>query len=142
MTWGRAMNFLQTTCHLGGDVRFLSISLKRTPVSLVKSLVLVSVTFLLLIRDLKNNEISWTIEDMNGAFSGLDKLRRLTLQGNRIRSITKKAFSGLDALEHLRPVTPTPSNALDVVAFRDLSDNAIMSLQGNAFSQMKKLQQL
>nr|XP_045008445.1 leucine-rich repeats and immunoglobulin-like domains protein 3 isoform X2 [Jaculus jaculus]XP_045008446.1 leucine-rich repeats and immunoglobulin-like domains protein 3 isoform X2 [Jaculus jaculus] len=75
--------------------------------------------------DLKNNEISWTIEDMNGAFSGLDKLRRLILQGNRIRSITKKAFTGLDALEHL-----------------DLSDNAIMSLQGNAFSQMKKLQQL
>ncbi|XP_055434982.1 leucine-rich repeats and immunoglobulin-like domains protein 3 isoform X1 [Bubalus kerabau] len=75
--------------------------------------------------DLKNNEISWTIEDMNGAFSGLDKLKRLILQGNRIRSITKKAFTGLDALEHL-----------------DLSDNAIMSLQGNAFSQMKKLQQL
>ncbi|KAL6091854.1 hypothetical protein STEG23_032204 [Scotinomys teguina] len=75
--------------------------------------------------DLKNNEISWTIEDMNGAFSGLDKLRQLILQGNRIRSITKKAFTGLDALEHL-----------------DLSDNAIMSLQSNAFSQMKKLQQL
>ncbi|XP_020845814.1 leucine-rich repeats and immunoglobulin-like domains protein 3 [Phascolarctos cinereus] len=75
--------------------------------------------------DLKNNEISWTIEDMNGAFSGLDKLRRLLLQGNRIRSITKKAFSGLDALEHL-----------------DLSNNAIMSLQGNTFSQMKKLQEL
>ncbi|XP_037703140.1 leucine-rich repeats and immunoglobulin-like domains protein 3 isoform X2 [Choloepus didactylus] len=74
--------------------------------------------------DLKNNEISWTIEDMNGAFSGLDKLRRLVLQGNRIRSITKKAFTGLDALEHL-----------------DLSDNAVMSLQGNAFAQMKKLQQ-
>ncbi|ETE57888.1 Leucine-rich repeats and immunoglobulin-like domains protein 3, partial [Ophiophagus hannah] len=28
-------------------------------------------------KDLKNNEISWTIEDMNGAFSGLDKLRWL-----------------------------------------------------------------
>lgn len=28
-------------------------------------------------RDLKNNEISWTIEDMNGAFSGLDKLTKL-----------------------------------------------------------------
>uniref|UniRef100_A0A8V0YQ06 Leucine rich repeats and immunoglobulin like domains 3 n=1 Tax=Gallus gallus TaxID=9031 RepID=A0A8V0YQ06_CHICK len=75
--------------------------------------------------DLKNNEISWTIEDMNGAFSGLDKLRNLILQGNRIRSITKKAFSGLDALEHL-----------------DLSNNAIMSVQGNAFSQMKKLKEL
>ncbi|XP_054844418.1 leucine-rich repeats and immunoglobulin-like domains protein 3 isoform X2 [Eublepharis macularius] len=77
------------------------------------------------ILDLKNNEISWTIEDMNGAFSGLDKLRWLLLQGNRIRSITKKAFSGLDALEHL-----------------DLSNNAIMSVQGNTFSQMKKLKQL
>ncbi|XP_064511886.1 leucine-rich repeats and immunoglobulin-like domains protein 3 isoform X1 [Pseudopipra pipra] len=77
------------------------------------------------ILDLKNNEISWTIEDMNGAFSGLDKLRKLMLQGNRIRSITKKAFSGLDALEHL-----------------DLSNNAIMSVQGNAFSQMKKLKEL
>uniref|UniRef100_A0A8B9VHI8 Leucine rich repeats and immunoglobulin like domains 3 n=1 Tax=Anas zonorhyncha TaxID=75864 RepID=A0A8B9VHI8_9AVES len=75
--------------------------------------------------DLKNNEISWTIEDMNGAFSGLDKLTKLILQGNRIRSITKKAFSGLDALEHL-----------------DLSNNAIMSVQGNAFSQMKKLKEL
>ncbi|XP_029471668.1 leucine-rich repeats and immunoglobulin-like domains protein 3 isoform X2 [Rhinatrema bivittatum] len=75
--------------------------------------------------DLKHNEIFWTIEDMNGAFSGLEKLRRLMLQGNGIRSITKKAFSGLDALEHL-----------------DLSNNAIMSIQGNAFSQMKKLQEL
>ncbi|XP_019371320.1 PREDICTED: leucine-rich repeats and immunoglobulin-like domains protein 3, partial [Gavialis gangeticus] len=75
--------------------------------------------------DLKNNEISWTIEDMNGAFSGLDKLKKLILQGNRIRSITKKAFSGLDALEHL-----------------DLSNNAIMSVQGNAFLQMKKLKEL
>ncbi|XP_023557481.1 leucine-rich repeats and immunoglobulin-like domains protein 3 isoform X4 [Octodon degus] len=100
------------TCHLGGDLMFLSHISKEN-------------VFLKKIRDLKNNEISWTIEDMNGAFSGLDKLRRLTLQGNRIRSITKKAFTGLDALEHL-----------------DLSDNAIMSLQGNAFSQMKKLQQL
>lgn len=62
---------------------------------------------------------------MSGAFSGLDRLRQLILQGNRIRSITKKAFAGLDTLEHL-----------------DLSGNAIMSLQSNAFSQMKKLQQL
>ncbi|XP_069485962.1 leucine-rich repeats and immunoglobulin-like domains protein 3 [Ambystoma mexicanum] len=75
--------------------------------------------------DLQANEISWTIEDMNGAFCGLERLKRLKLQGNRIRSITKKAFSGLDALEHL-----------------DLTDNAIMSVQGNAFSQLKKLQEL
>ncbi|KAJ8411297.1 hypothetical protein AAFF_G00173030 [Aldrovandia affinis] len=75
--------------------------------------------------DLKNNEISWTIEDMNGPFSALEKLRKLFLQGNQIRSVTKKSFSGLDTLEHL-----------------DLSNNAIMSIQGNAFSQIKQLQEL
>uniref|UniRef100_A0A8C8CUB1 Ig-like domain-containing protein n=1 Tax=Oncorhynchus tshawytscha TaxID=74940 RepID=A0A8C8CUB1_ONCTS len=75
--------------------------------------------------DLQNNEISWTIEDMNGPFSALDKLRKLFLQGNQIRSVTKKSFSGLDTLEHL-----------------DLSNNAIMSVQGNAFVQMKKLEEL
>uniref|UniRef100_A0A8D3E9A7 Ig-like domain-containing protein n=1 Tax=Scophthalmus maximus TaxID=52904 RepID=A0A8D3E9A7_SCOMX len=75
--------------------------------------------------DLQNNEISWTIEDMNGPFSALDKLKRLFLQGNQIRSVTKKSFSGLDALQHL-----------------DLSNNAIMSIQANAFSQMKNLQEL
>uniref|UniRef100_A0A7N8XL62 Leucine rich repeats and immunoglobulin like domains 3 n=1 Tax=Mastacembelus armatus TaxID=205130 RepID=A0A7N8XL62_9TELE len=48
--------------------------------------------------DLQNNEISWTIEDMNGPFSALDKLKKLFLQGNQIRSVTKKSFSGLDAL--------------------------------------------
>lgn len=58
-------------------LRFLSVSLKRMLVSFGKYLVPVLVTFLCNIRDLKNNEISWTIEDMNGAFSGLDKLRRL-----------------------------------------------------------------
>ncbi|KAL0962863.1 hypothetical protein UPYG_G00346480 [Umbra pygmaea] len=77
------------------------------------------------ILDLQNNEISWTIEDMNGPFSALDKLRKLFLQGNQIRSVTKKSFSGLDTLEHL-----------------DLSNNAIMSLQGNAFIHMKKLEEL
>ncbi|XP_053318993.1 leucine-rich repeats and immunoglobulin-like domains protein 3 [Spea bombifrons] len=77
------------------------------------------------ILDLKYNEISWTIEDMNGAFSGLERLKKLMLQSNRIRSITKKAFSWLDGLEYL-----------------DLSNNAIVSMQGNAFSHMKKLQKL
>uniref|UniRef100_A0A8C4NUX4 Ig-like domain-containing protein n=1 Tax=Dicentrarchus labrax TaxID=13489 RepID=A0A8C4NUX4_DICLA len=75
--------------------------------------------------DLQKNEISWTIEDMNGPFSALDKLKKLFLQGNQIRSVTKKSFSGLDALQHL-----------------DLSNNAIMSVQANAFSQMKNLQEL
>ncbi|XP_043964410.1 leucine-rich repeats and immunoglobulin-like domains protein 3 [Gambusia affinis] len=75
--------------------------------------------------DLQNNEISWTIEDMNGPFSALEKMKTLFLQGNQIRSVTKKSFSGLDELQHL-----------------DLSNNGIMSIQANAFSQMKNLQEL
>ncbi|XP_059360653.1 leucine-rich repeats and immunoglobulin-like domains protein 3 isoform X1 [Carassius carassius] len=75
--------------------------------------------------DLKYNEISWTVEDMNGPFSALDNLRKLFLQGNRIRSVTRKSFAGLDTLEQL-----------------DLSNNAIMSVQANAFSQMKTLAEL
>uniref|UniRef100_A0A674MXD0 Leucine-rich repeats and immunoglobulin-like domains 3 n=1 Tax=Takifugu rubripes TaxID=31033 RepID=A0A674MXD0_TAKRU len=75
--------------------------------------------------DLQKNEISWTIEDMNGPFSALEKLKRLFLQGNQIRSVTKESFSGLDALQHL-----------------DLSNNAIMSVQANAFSQIRNLQEL
>ncbi|XP_074706531.1 leucine-rich repeats and immunoglobulin-like domains protein 2 isoform X2 [Strix aluco] len=69
-------------------------------------------------RDLRNNEISWAIEDANEAFVGLSRLDRLILQGNQIKSITKKAFSGLEGLEHL-----------------DLSNNAVMSIQENAFAQ-------
>nr|XP_055046623.1 leucine-rich repeats and immunoglobulin-like domains protein 3 [Misgurnus anguillicaudatus] len=75
--------------------------------------------------DLKSNEISWTIEDMNGPFSALDKLRKLFLQGNQIRSVTRKSFTGLNLLELL-----------------DLSNNPIMSLQANAFSQMSRLSEL
>lgn len=75
--------------------------------------------------DLQNNEISWTIEDMNGPFSALEKMKTLLLQGNQIRSVTKKSFSGLDELQHL-----------------DLSNNGIMSIQVNAFSQMKNLREL
>ncbi|XP_043572283.1 leucine-rich repeats and immunoglobulin-like domains protein 2 isoform X1 [Chiloscyllium plagiosum] len=73
----------------------------------------------LLTLDLRNNEISWAIEDSNGAFTGLAKLRKLILQGSKITSITKKAFSGLETLEYL-----------------DLSNNAIMSIQENSFAQM------
>ncbi|KAG7234543.1 hypothetical protein INR49_003929 [Caranx melampygus] len=52
--------------------------------------------------DLQNNEISWTIEDMNGPFSALNKLKKMFLQRNQIRSVTKKSFFGLDMLQHLR----------------------------------------
>ncbi|XP_017446405.1 leucine-rich repeats and immunoglobulin-like domains protein 2 isoform X2 [Rattus norvegicus] len=68
--------------------------------------------------DLRNNEISWAIEDASEVFSGLKSLTKLILQGNRIKSVTQKAFVGLESLEYL-----------------DLNNNAIMSIQENAFSQ-------
>ncbi|XP_060057843.1 leucine-rich repeats and immunoglobulin-like domains protein 2 isoform X2 [Erinaceus europaeus] len=70
--------------------------------------------------NLKNNEISWAIEDANEVFAGLTSLTKLILQGNQIKSITKKAFISLESLEHL-----------------DLNNNAIMSVQENAFSQTR-----
>uniref|UniRef100_A0A671UTU9 Leucine rich repeats and immunoglobulin like domains 1 n=1 Tax=Sparus aurata TaxID=8175 RepID=A0A671UTU9_SPAAU len=75
--------------------------------------------------ELDHNDISGTIEDTNGAFSGLDSLNKLTLFGNKIKSVAKKAFSGLETLEHL-----------------NLGDNAIRSIQPDAFSKMKNLKTL
>ncbi|XP_060897096.1 leucine-rich repeats and immunoglobulin-like domains protein 2 [Labrus mixtus] len=70
--------------------------------------------------DIRNNEISWAIEDSIGLFDGMKKLNTLILQRNKIKSITKKAFEGLDELEHL-----------------DLSNNGIMSIHPEALSHMK-----
>ncbi|XP_034021725.1 leucine-rich repeats and immunoglobulin-like domains protein 2 isoform X2 [Thalassophryne amazonica] len=70
--------------------------------------------------DIRNNEISWAIEDTIGVFEGMKKLNTLILQRNKIKSITKKAFEGLMELEHL-----------------DLSKNGIMSIHPEAFSHMK-----
>uniref|UniRef100_A0A6Q2X8K4 Ig-like domain-containing protein n=1 Tax=Esox lucius TaxID=8010 RepID=A0A6Q2X8K4_ESOLU len=75
--------------------------------------------------ELDHNDISGTIEDTNGAFSGLDNLNKLTLFGNKIKSVAKKAFSGLEALEHL-----------------SLGQNAIRSIQPEAFSKMRSLKEL
>ncbi|XP_070703248.1 leucine-rich repeats and immunoglobulin-like domains protein 1 [Pempheris klunzingeri] len=75
--------------------------------------------------ELDHNDISGTIEDTNGAFSGLDSLNKLTLFGNKIKSVAKKAFSGLETLEHL-----------------NLGENAIRSIQPDAFSKMKNLKTL
>ncbi|XP_036415525.1 leucine-rich repeats and immunoglobulin-like domains protein 1 [Colossoma macropomum] len=75
--------------------------------------------------ELDHNDISGTIEDTNGAFAGLDNLRKLTLFGNRIKSVAKRAFSGLEALEHL-----------------NLGENAIRSILPEAFSKMKNLRSL
>uniref|UniRef100_A0A8D3EG21 Leucine rich repeats and immunoglobulin like domains 1 n=1 Tax=Scophthalmus maximus TaxID=52904 RepID=A0A8D3EG21_SCOMX len=75
--------------------------------------------------ELDHNDISGTIEDTNGAFSGLDSLNKLTLFGNKIKSVAKKAFSGLETLEHL-----------------NLGENAIRSIQPDAFSKIKSLKSL
>ncbi|KAG7273157.1 hypothetical protein CRUP_019324 [Coryphaenoides rupestris] len=77
------------------------------------------------VLELDHNDISGTIEDTNGVFSGLDRLNRLTLFGNKIKSVAKKAFSGLDTLEHL-----------------NLGENTIRSIQPDAFSKMKSLKTL
>uniref|UniRef100_A0A8C3H4E6 Leucine rich repeats and immunoglobulin like domains 1 n=1 Tax=Corvus moneduloides TaxID=1196302 RepID=A0A8C3H4E6_CORMO len=77
------------------------------------------------VLELDHNDISGTIEDTNGAFTGLENLSKLTLFGNKIKSVAKKAFSGLEALEHL-----------------NLGDNAIRSIQADAFARMRSLQQL
>ncbi|KAM9409703.1 leucine-rich repeats and immunoglobulin-like domains protein 1 [Pholidichthys leucotaenia] len=77
------------------------------------------------ILELDHNDISGTIEDTNGAFSGLDSLIRLTLFGNKIKSVAKKAFSGLETLEHL-----------------NLGENAIRSIQPDAFTKMRNLKSL
>nr|XP_031326558.1 leucine-rich repeats and immunoglobulin-like domains protein 1 isoform X3 [Camelus dromedarius] len=77
------------------------------------------------VLDLDHNEISGTIEDTSGAFTGLDGLSKLTLFGNKIKSVAKRAFSGLEGLEHL-----------------NLGQNAIRSVQFDAFVKMKNLKEL
>lgn len=77
------------------------------------------------VLELDHNDISGTIEDTNGAFTGLDKLNKLTLFGNKIKSVAKKAFAGLETLEHL-----------------NLGENAIRSIQPDTFSKMRNLKSL
>ncbi|XP_044611146.2 leucine-rich repeats and immunoglobulin-like domains protein 1 isoform X2 [Equus asinus] len=77
------------------------------------------------VLDLDHNDISGTIEDTSGAFTGLDSLSKLTLFGNKIKSVAKRAFSGLEGLEHL-----------------NLGENAIRSVQFDAFVKMKNLKEL
>jgi hypothetical protein len=71
------------------------------------------------------NRISATIEDMNGAFVGLNRLLKFGIASNQIKSVTKKAFVGLERVKKL-----------------DLSDNNITSVQENAFSNMSDLKEL
>ncbi|KAG8435877.1 hypothetical protein GDO86_007101 [Hymenochirus boettgeri] len=77
------------------------------------------------ILELDHNDISGTIEDTNGAFIGLENLNKLTLFGNKIKSVAKRAFSGLETLEHL-----------------NLGGNSIRSVQNEAFGEIKNLKEI
>ncbi|PSN57328.1 hypothetical protein C0J52_02121 [Blattella germanica] len=77
------------------------------------------------VLELNNNRISTSIEDMNGAFVGLNRLQKFGLADNNIKSITKRAFAGLEKLKRL-----------------DLSKNNITSVQENAFSSLPDLKEL
>ena len=74
---------------------------------------------------MNHNEISWTIEDTNGTFAELNHLTKLGLSANRIKSIARKAFSGMKGLKVL-----------------DLKDNAIATIQEDAFLELGSLEQL
>ncbi len=76
-------------------------------------------------RELQENAISWTVEDMNDAFAGLSALTRLNLSANRVRAVSKRAFAGLDSLRAL-----------------DLRRNAISTVMSNAFAQLPQLTEL
>lgn len=80
---------------------------------------------LLQVLDLSDNDIAWTIEDMTGAFEGLDSLLRLGLANNHINSIARRAFSGLTNLQSL-----------------DFVGNAITTVENNAFEGVPQLNQL
>lgn len=82
-------------------------------------------SFFLSCRELSNNELSWTIEDMNGTFNELKSLEKLSLENNKIKSIAKNAFSGLTHVTTL-----------------NLLHNAISTIQSNAFETMVQMTSL
>lgn len=81
--------------------------------------------FYYLYRELSNNELSWTIEDMNGTFSELHNLESLSLENNKIKSIAKNAFNGLIKVKTL-----------------NLLNNEISTIQSNAFETMVEMDSL
>lgn len=74
---------------------------------------------------MNHNEISWTIEDTNGTFTELSQVTKLGLAANRIKSVARKAFAGMQGLKIL-----------------DLQDNAIATIQDGAFSELPSLEEL
>ncbi|KFM73600.1 Leucine-rich repeats and immunoglobulin-like domains protein 3, partial [Stegodyphus mimosarum] len=75
--------------------------------------------------ELKNNEVSWTIEDTGKIFAGLVRLKYLGLSNNKIKAIVKRAFTGLSKLETL-----------------NMTDNDITTIEEYAFDEMIHLQEL
>ncbi|XP_059615455.1 leucine-rich repeats and immunoglobulin-like domains protein 3 [Phlebotomus argentipes] len=75
--------------------------------------------------DLSGNEISWAVEDMNAPFGALHHLRSLHLAANRIKSVSEKAFLGLNALQRL-----------------DLTGNNLTSLHSESLDPMPGLRDL
>ncbi|XP_071482899.1 leucine-rich repeat transmembrane protein FLRT3-like, partial [Diadema antillarum] len=80
---------------------------------------------MLQVLDLSDNDIAWTVEDMTGAFDGLESLQRLGLANNQINSIARRAFNGLANLQSL-----------------DLAGNPITTVENNVFEGMPELSQL
>ena len=70
---------------------------------------------LFLSRFLNYNSLSWTIEDLSGAFDGLTSLTRLGLSHNAIKSVAARAFQSLESLKQLHlegnPLTTVAANA-------------------------------
>lgn len=76
-------------------------------------------------REMNDNAIAWTMEDMSGAFMGLQSLMKLGLKMNHIKSITNQAFTGLNSLQRLH-----------------LEDNDITTIQENSFQPLQNLRVL
>lgn len=75
--------------------------------------------------EMNDNSISWTMEDVSGAFLGLQKLMKLGLKMNHIKSITNQAFLGLQRLRQLH-----------------LEHNDITTIQENSFQPLQDLREL
>ncbi|XP_031831775.1 uncharacterized protein LOC116426648 isoform X2 [Nomia melanderi] len=77
------------------------------------------------ILELNFNNISYVVEDTNSAFGPLGQLWKLGLAHNGIKSINKKAFTGLSGVTEL-----------------DLTGNDVTNIQENAFINMTSLKKL
>ncbi|XP_032681212.1 leucine-rich repeats and immunoglobulin-like domains protein 3 [Odontomachus brunneus] len=77
------------------------------------------------ILELNSNKVSYMVEDINGAFSSLSQLWKLSLAYNKVKSINQNAFTGLISLAEL-----------------NLIGNNVTTIQENAFLPMPNLNKL